>query len=119
MLIMHFTGDEPLPTFHDLKRRKRGKEIENDGFINDGPIVVGESFRRKVETPEEKKEREKEQAKLQDEEERRKKRLNRKPPEAKSFDELMKLAQVKAEHIRVRPIYGTMQYIAAASCILQ
>ena len=75
---------------------------EQDDFINDGPIFVGESFKKK-ESHEERKQREKEQAKLIEEEKQKK----RKPPEANSFEELMKLAQVYANH---KTGYNIKQY---------
>ena len=51
----------------------------HDDFINDGPIVVGESVRRKESS---------ESQKRNDQDTKKKKR----PPEAPSFDDLLKLA---------------------------
>jgi len=75
-------GDEPLPKFTD-RNRKKGKGKAEDDFINDGPIVIGESVRRK-ENSQEKNECDK---RLQEE-----KKKKRKPLEAASFEELLKMA---------------------------
>lgn len=77
-----------MPTFNG-KGKKKSKCFGDDEFINDGPIVVGESVRRK-DTSDERREREREQEKQRELEKKKK----RKPPEAQSFEELMKLAQV-------------------------
>lgn len=71
-------GDEPLPKFSE-KSKKRTKDQMHDDFINDGPIVVGESVRRKESS---------ENQKRNDQDAKKKKR----PPEAPSFDDLLKLA---------------------------
>ena len=75
-------GDEPLPKFTD-RNRKKGKGKAEDDFINDGPIVIGESVRRK-ENSQEKNDCDK---RLQEE-----KKKKRKPLEAASFEELLKMA---------------------------
>ena len=68
----------PLPKFSE-KSKKRSKDRMHDDFINDGPIVVGESVRRKESS---------ENQKRNDQDTKKKKR----PPEAPSFEDLLKLA---------------------------
>jgi len=46
-------GDEPLPKFTDRNKRK-GKGKAEDDFINDGPITIGESVKRKENVQEKK-----------------------------------------------------------------
>ena len=80
-----FIGDEPLPKFTDRSKKKVRVKDEDD-FINDGAIIVGESFRRKH-SPDDKKQ-DKEQMRIQEEEKRKKRR----PQEPTSFEDLLKLA---------------------------
>ena len=85
MTIKNFVGDEPLPKFTDKNKRKARVKDEDD-FINDGPIIVGESVRRK-QSPDDKK-LNKDHVRFQEEERKKKKR----PQEASSFEDLLKLA---------------------------
>ena len=59
----------------------------HDDFINDGPIVVGESVRRKESS---------ENQKRNDQDTKKKKR----PPEAPSFEDLLKLAAKVKLHMQ-------------------
>jgi len=74
-------GDEPLPKFTDRSKKKGKGRIEDD-FINDGPIIIGESVRRKENSHE----RNDGEKRLQED-----KKKIRKPPPA-SFEELLKMA---------------------------
>jgi len=74
-------GDEPLPKFTD-RNKKKGKGKVEDDFINDGPIIIGESVRRKDNS------HDKNDSDKRVQEEKKKKRL---PPPA-SFEELLKMA---------------------------
>ena len=82
---INFLGDDPLPKFTD-KNKKKARVRDEDDFINDGPIIVGESVRRK-QSPDDKKFN-KEQTRFQEVEKKKKKRSQ----EAASFEDLLKLA---------------------------
>ena len=83
--LSNFVGDEPLPKFTDSSKKK-SRVKDQDDFINDGPIIVGESVRRKH-SPDDKK-LNREQMRPKEEEKKKKKR----PLEAASFEDLLKLA---------------------------
>ena len=89
--IYYLAGDEPLPKFNDRVKKRNVKEASDD-FINDGPIVIGESIRKNG-SRDNRKECDKRHPELQ-EECKRKTKLCQKPPEAKTFEELIRLAQV-------------------------